>query len=243
MEKIKTKAATPGSAASSNLSPLDFLLGVMRSPNVAPDLRIKVAATVGPFVHPKPRGAAPIVADGPYGFDIDPEVARAVWENMDRSRLSASDPIEYPRVGDSALEPHIAERLAAAKCPDGYAAKEAREDRNRLVRLCEGRKALTEDENAEAADLAARLEVYARGPEGKDRLRLMELRYHEICRPFSAEEQSEIARLKAIHPDLEHKPDPWQVEAALRLDRVIAERAEEASRSKESQMRRDTPAP
>ncbi len=42
-------------AADPNLLPLDFLLSVMRDPNVPPDIRIKVALAAAPFVHAKAR--------------------------------------------------------------------------------------------------------------------------------------------------------------------------------------------
>jgi hypothetical protein len=43
-------------AATSNpdLSPLDFLLGVMRDASVSPELRIKAAQAAAPYVHAKP---------------------------------------------------------------------------------------------------------------------------------------------------------------------------------------------
>ncbi len=50
-----TNAAMTAAAADPNLLPLDFLLGVMRDPNVQPDIRIKAALGAAPFVHLKPR--------------------------------------------------------------------------------------------------------------------------------------------------------------------------------------------
>jgi hypothetical protein len=51
-----TKAMTQGAVP---LLPLDFLLSVMRDPNVPPDIRIKVALAAAPFVHPKARSGDP----------------------------------------------------------------------------------------------------------------------------------------------------------------------------------------
>jgi len=42
-------------AAKPNGSPLDFMLGLMRDPNVPTDLRVEMAAAAAPFVHAKPQ--------------------------------------------------------------------------------------------------------------------------------------------------------------------------------------------
>jgi hypothetical protein len=52
-------AAITAAAANLNMTPLDFLLGVMRAPNVPADLRIKVAQAAAPFVHSKPASSSP----------------------------------------------------------------------------------------------------------------------------------------------------------------------------------------
>jgi len=46
-------AALAAAAADPNLSPLDFLLSLMRDPGLPPDLRIKMAQAAAPFVHAK----------------------------------------------------------------------------------------------------------------------------------------------------------------------------------------------
>jgi hypothetical protein len=52
-------AAITAAAANPSMTPLDFLLGVMRAPNVPADLRIKVAQAAAPFVHSKPASSPP----------------------------------------------------------------------------------------------------------------------------------------------------------------------------------------
>jgi hypothetical protein len=47
-------AAISAAIANPEISPLEFLLGVMRDPNVSAELRIKVAQAAAPFVHAKP---------------------------------------------------------------------------------------------------------------------------------------------------------------------------------------------
>jgi hypothetical protein len=55
---VLRNAALAAAASDPDISPLDFLLGVMRDPCVSADLRIKVALAAAPFVHAKP-GIAP----------------------------------------------------------------------------------------------------------------------------------------------------------------------------------------
>jgi hypothetical protein len=203
-EAAKVSAVTTEGGA--DLSPLDFLLSVMRGSDVAAHLRIKVASIVAPFVHPKRRAA---IIDDPYGFDIDPELASVIWENADwSSHPIDSSPLQHPRVDDGALEPRIAERLRALKCPEGYGGIDAKKDTSRLVQLSRAHNALTKKEDAEAAHLAARLEVYKRSPEGKSRQRIEELGLKRGNSALTGEERSEHDRLKATYPDLPEDPHP-----------------------------------
>jgi hypothetical protein len=64
---------------------LDFLLGVMRDPNVRADLRIKVAQTAAPFVHPKP-------ASGRYDPALTAKLIDAVG-NVAIEPAAARDPL------------------------------------------------------------------------------------------------------------------------------------------------------
>jgi len=52
---ILRDAAVNAAAANPNLSPLDFLLGLMRNPDLPSDLRIRMAEVAAPFVHRKPK--------------------------------------------------------------------------------------------------------------------------------------------------------------------------------------------
>src|SRR5215470_19983303 len=77
-------AAFDAATSNPDLSPLDFLLGVMRDPGVPPELRIKVAQAAAPFVHAKPGGSHPsdqsvsaIQIEGERNFIVDPGLARA----------------------------------------------------------------------------------------------------------------------------------------------------------------------
>jgi hypothetical protein len=76
-------AAITSAAANPNMTPLDFLLGVMRAPNVPADLRIKVAQAAAPFVHSKPASSPPSdpalsakLIDAAGNVAIEPAAAR-----------------------------------------------------------------------------------------------------------------------------------------------------------------------
>src|ERR1700737_952170 len=85
-------AALAAAAANPDISPLDFLLGIMRDPNVTSELRIKVAQAAAPFIHAKPgtaRSSDPATSakpiDGVCDFTIDPVLARALRDNHERA--------------------------------------------------------------------------------------------------------------------------------------------------------------
>jgi hypothetical protein len=75
------KAALSAASADPIISPLNFLLSVMRDPKAPTDLRIKVARAAAPLVHAKPGIASPgISKTGAIreadGFTIDIEEAK-----------------------------------------------------------------------------------------------------------------------------------------------------------------------
>jgi hypothetical protein len=84
-------AAFAAAAANPAISPLEFLLGVIRDPNISLELRVKVAQAAAPFVHAKPGNALRAIrlevqsrstARGP--FTIDPAVAKALRDDYER---------------------------------------------------------------------------------------------------------------------------------------------------------------
>src|SRR5260370_1994642 len=71
-------AALAAAAANPEVSPLEFLLGIMRDPNVSSEFRIKAAQATFPFVHAKTGSARPgdpagtaklIYATGAFALD------------------------------------------------------------------------------------------------------------------------------------------------------------------------------
>jgi hypothetical protein len=97
-KKIGPRVKVVKVAADANphdITPLDFLLGVMRDPNNDPALRLRAAGLVAPYLHPKGEpNEAPgemRVADDPYGFGAD--IGDAVESiHQDQARLGALVP-------------------------------------------------------------------------------------------------------------------------------------------------------
>ena len=206
-------AASAAAASNPDISPLDFLLAVMRDPNVSPEFRIKVAQIAAPFIHTKPgtaRSKEPAASakpiDGTCNFTIDPVLARGLRDDGLRLRelghkkeLNAAEQLEQ-----SWLRARTTAVAKAIGCPVGYGPNQALADSNRLHTLhCKRispRGALLEAEDAEEAQLRARLKAYLESPEGiaRSRIRALEskLRHYR-----TDAEQREIDALRALYPD------------------------------------------
>jgi hypothetical protein len=214
-------------AADPDLTPLDFLRGVMGDPNASPDMRIKAAQAAAPYVHAKPRrsadpgdpadGAALLGETG--AFTISTAVAKALRDDYERLNylvrkeaaprecggpLSAAEADE-----ESQLRRRIAEKAKAIGYPAGYGSREARRDRNRLSRLyCKrispgGR--LTGAEDIAEAHLVTRVLAFDESPEGCARRRIFELILEDFGRGLSAAQRNELHLLETLYPG---QPDP-----------------------------------
>ena len=101
-------------AATSNagLSPLDFLLGVMRDSSVSPDWRFKAAQTALPYVHsksaPSPQTDPELTVKQVEAVPIKPEddplwpVFQA-YSRVSAERLKAAQKVKVSRDVDDAL--------------------------------------------------------------------------------------------------------------------------------------------
>ena len=81
------KAALSAASADPTITPLQFLLGVMRDPQVPTDLRIRVARAAAPLVHGKPGIASREVGKAGAaidGFAIDIEEAKSLRDIQQR---------------------------------------------------------------------------------------------------------------------------------------------------------------
>ena len=216
VKTAKVSVAAPQRDDGPEVTPLGFLLGVMRDADTPPHLRIRVAAMVAPYVHAKRVMADPsenpvetVVVDDPYGFKIEPAVARALRDDKQRLEFLWSSE-SYPYRDEAAaemaeLEARIAEIGKTLECPPGYTLMDAREDRQRRNELDSVRRrgaVLTTAEDVEDAHLHARLEAYRRSPECVGRQRISELGFVKISRRLTPAEENELADLQARYPDL-----------------------------------------
>jgi hypothetical protein len=221
------KAAFAAAASDPGLSPLDFLLGVMRDSSVAPELRIRAAQAAAPYVHAKagpsqvtdPAASAKQIAAAGE-FIIEPGVARILRDDRERlSRLcnrvdGSLSSAEEQEVSD--LRKRIAETATGIRCPAGYGPREAEKDRDRLHTIFSKRRSrasgagdtLTEAEIAEEAQLAARVAAYDESPEARARGRILKLTFDHFSRSgLTDAEVAELESLRKIYPDLPPDPD------------------------------------
>jgi hypothetical protein len=218
--RVKVVKVNSDDANAHSVTPLDFLLGVMRDANSPPALRLRAAALVAPYVHAKVEPTqideAPsemTVVDDPYGFDVD--IADALESiHQDQARLGALMPQnldDYFAVCEKVkqtteyleLEKSIAEKQAALKCPPNYRELDSRQDRARLKELeTDGKtRPLTAAEEHEQKHLPARLAAYALTPESADcaRMNLLKATRADLLTP---EEKEELKRLEARYPEV-----------------------------------------
>ena len=235
-------AALAGAAANPEISPLVFLLGIMRDPNVSSELRFKAAQTTLPFVHAKPGSARPgdpagpaKLIDGTGAFTIDNAVAKALRDDYHRlgelERKKCGDPLSAAEVEEeSKLRARIGDRARAIGCPAGYGLKQAQKESNRLHQLyCKrisppscGGGALPDGEDTEEAQLRARVAAFEESPEGCARRRIRDLEMQNFCGGRRADEQNELDSLRTLYPDLPPDPDDPLAERFEAWRRVAA---------------------
>jgi hypothetical protein len=218
--RIKVMKVNSDHACSDNLTPLDFLLGVMRDAESPPALRLRVVGIVAPYVHRKGEpievGEPPVamvVVEDAYGFDAD-IADKLETINRDQERLRALEPrlsdvrssheffaaCEKAKQTTAYLElaESIEEKQATLKCPPTYKELDSRRDRARLKEL---EAAATAAEQIEQRHLQARLDVYSRTPESADcdRMNFLKGVGADLCTP---EEKEELERLEARYPEV-----------------------------------------
>jgi hypothetical protein len=239
----RMNAAIDAAAANPAISPLDFLLGIMRDPNASSELRIRAAAQAAPFIHAKPGTARPgdpagtaKLIDGTGAFTIDNAVAKALRDAYHRlgELVRKKDPLSAAELKEeSNLRVRIADRARAIGCAAGYGLKQAQQDNNRLHQLyCKrisppscGGGALPDGEDTEEAQLRARVAAFEESPEGCARRRIRDLEMQNFCGGRSAAEQNELDNLRTLYPDLPLDPDDPLTEAFEAWRRVAAKNA------------------
>jgi hypothetical protein len=249
-------AAIATAAANPAMSPLDFLLGIMRDPNASSELRIR-AAQAAPFIHAKPGTARPgdpagtaKLIDGTGAFTIDNAVAKALRDDYHRLgelvRKKCGNPLSAAELEEeSNLRVSIGDRARAIGCPAGYGLKQAQQDNNRLHQLyCKrisppscGGGALPDAEDAEEAQLTARVAAFEESPEGCARRRIRDLILQDFREGRSVAEQNELDSLRTLYPDLPLDPDDPLTEALEAWRQVAAKGKAAASKLDRSRPR------
>jgi hypothetical protein len=237
-------SALAAAATNPDISPLDYLLGIVRDSNESSERRFKAAQTTLPFVHAKPGSARPgdpagpaKLIDGTGAFTIDNAVAKALRDDYHRLgellRKKCGDPLSAAEVEEeSKLGECIADRARAIGCQAGYGLKQAQKDSNRLHQLyCKrisppscGGGALPDAEDAEEAQLRARVAAFDESPEGCARHRIRDLEMQDFRGGRSADEQNELDSLRTLYPDLPLDPDNPLTEAFEAWRRVAAKK-------------------
>jgi hypothetical protein len=201
------------------LTPLGFLLGVMRAADTPPHLRLQVASLVARYLHPKRAadGASKIVVEDPTGFSVDPELAMefrdAKFQYDFLWQRRGSHPEDYKREAP-ALQTRIAgiQKTLQCPCPSSYGTKQYHRDKDRLKELARvhasGLK-LSRQEDTEEAWLTARVSSFGTIPEHAVSERIFQLEeriwslpwIHNV-EPLSLQEKTEYRLLRMMYPGL-----------------------------------------
>jgi hypothetical protein len=214
--RVKVVKVKSDHADANSITPLDFLLGVMRDVKSPATLRLRVARMVAPYIHPKGEPsrqdeARPemMVVDDPYGFN--PEMLETLHRDVERLRA-----LEPPQVESFSPEKYAEYRAAlekvkqtpaylelehsiADKFPSTYKELDSKLEEKRKTRP------LTAAEEIEQRHLRARLACYAKTPQGADCRRMNSLRALSADLRFP-EEEEELKGLEARYPEVPFDP-------------------------------------
>jgi hypothetical protein len=212
----KGGSEAPESESEAELTPLGFLLGVMRAADTPPHLRLQVASLVARYLHPKRGGDGPpkIVVEDPTSFSIDPELAMEFRDAKFRydivCRGRNSHPEDYEREAPD-LEIRIAELESSLQCPcpSMYSKKQYDRDQERLKELARVRHSglkLSRQEDVEEAWLTARVASWWTTPQAAAYERMFQLdlrdwnQPYSTAEPLSLREKAEFRALKMLYP-------------------------------------------
>jgi hypothetical protein len=225
------KHGSAGKSSQPTMTPLEFLLGIMRNPDTPANLRLRIASLVARYVHPHhvADGAPKIVVNDHTGFCIDSARARELRDGKRRYDFlwttSVSQPEHFKREG-AGLRARIEEIELSLECPcpSLYGKKERKADHERLQALSKIRLSglkLSAHEDIEEAWLTARMASWATIPDGAGQTRLRELdtRRWEDSRnrePLTAGEKAEYRALRTLYAS--HGDDPDDSPFVLNLN-------------------------
>jgi hypothetical protein len=161
-------------------------------------------------------------------FAVDPELARALRDDYERlnelirkSFLPSKNgsPLTSIEADECALRARLVENAKKISCPASYGYKEKRKDDDRWCkffykrlspRSCGGGK-LSDAEEAEEAQLIARILAFEQTPEGLARSRIRTLL---LTGNISSSDKRELDSLQALYPEVPlDQDDPLRVAA------------------------------
>ena len=90
--------------------------------------------------------------------------------------------------------------------------------------------ALSEAEDAEEAQLTARVAAFEESPEGRARNRIVELEFDSFSRALTDTETEELESLRKIYPDLPADPDDPLKHVMEAYDRALADERDKAEK-------------
>jgi hypothetical protein len=224
VRKMEETLSAPGQCGDGGdeLSPLNFLLSVMKDPDATPKWRIRAARVAARYQH-APLAPDKMPAVDEYGFSISDTLAKAIrddWLRLDlleSGRLGAMVP-DNAEQEIAAIRARQAERDEILQCPPGY---DSERDLGRWVELLqkERRRSLTAAENTELARVFGRvtafMALYYRTPQGRAHRRVEDLRRRlwrrsvarAGARGLTPAEESELNQLRKDFPAVDHQ-DP-----------------------------------
>jgi hypothetical protein len=162
--------------------------------------------------------------EGTSEFVIEPGLARTLRDDSARLRQFAlrghspsarGGPLAPAEIEEEAmLDARVTKTARAIGCPANYGPREVQKDQGRLHHFyCKrisppcGGGALSEAEDAEEAQLTARVAAFEESPEGRARDRIFVLGLRSFSSSgLSDAEAEELESLREIYPDL--PPDP-----------------------------------
>jgi len=153
----------------------------------------------------------------PFKFTIDPALAKVLRDDYERSLEFNGKSLSVADMEEKAiLDKRIANSVKLVRLPPEYGAKEAELDRRRLrddfTKRRTPRTRFSDAEDAEEAQLRARVLAFEQTPEGRGRKRLDELGsdlvFQKMFGKLNTAEQDEYDRLSELYPSLDLPPDP-----------------------------------
>jgi hypothetical protein len=193
--------------------------------------------------------------DHAYDITIDPALAKAIRDDEARLTVLVQKPHVPSKHGggplsaaeveeQNMLRARMAERARAIGCPPGYGQKEYLTESNRLHKLhCKrmsppscGGGTLSDAEDAEEAQLTARVAAFRESPEGRARERIFELFIKEIGRRITTAEKNELDSLRTLYPNPPLDPNDPRKDSIEAWEAAI-KKEEEEDRKWEEQRR------